>query len=738
MLDRYQAELHRKHYEIDAQGNTKTWTLEEKWKKFKQEARPDLCRPTDPNMKYACDGEDHPYYMQAEVTPDERFYQNSWFALNDPDDPPNAVYDSEADGKSPLVGKNLCTYGPWVRDHGHGKRPEIHPAELLWWREGDSRYLLMQVQDDSNRFDVPLQFEGAGKCRTWDSINSVCDESVVLDEYQAWFRPWAEPPRVSQFRIAFEVDLPSPVGTQLPAYNIPVFDIRELALLRQEAFPDVSHPRVQPHVSDTTPGTDHAVTFNFKVGPFLQKRTVLQVRERVRFSNLLGVRFNQICRDPVRKKLRGFVQLTSAIGRDSKGKEGYQVLGVSRELYPSQGSGPITLRAIKSESPSVRAPLFPRVSAKAKLASGSLRRVEVDGRPQLVADIEVTLTAPEGQPSDKLAITKAEQGDGGQRVVRALKRPDPLPGVGTHGVNPSAVVQKVALNRTSTLAVILQSGEKVKIPLSSTLSLNPRLRTRPLPHPKVDSANWEAWAHATGAPLTSPLPTHMSLLHPPHWEVDMTPVYAPLKEGEPSIEEESPIAEELHEAIRKRNPERLAKVFGSSQPLTIQWSYAATNLITGQAVSVTTNASANPAAVRVAITDGPIPSGTLRITFPNQSKPDLYELVVTATISDTLGNTGSFSERIWSHYLGGTASGRMANPLLQVIAALGGLSPQDVVAALTPLDDDTAVQIAINERLRQLHTLRLFAEEAAEDQVVSFEEFSGLLGMAKNSAGTAK
>lgn len=55
-------------------------------------------------------------------------------------------------------GKTVCTYGPWVGDAGHGRRPEIHPAEIIWWREpveGGSEYTVLLVHDDSNRFDRP-------------------------------------------------------------------------------------------------------------------------------------------------------------------------------------------------------------------------------------------------------------------------------------------------------------------------------------------------------------------------------------------------------------------------------------------------------------------------------------------------------------------------------------------------------------------------------------------------------
>lgn len=59
--------------------------------------------------------------LEAEVTPDERRYEN--------------ILNSKSSDRSRLEGRELCTYGPWVREAVHGNRPEIHPSELYWWRE---------------------------------------------------------------------------------------------------------------------------------------------------------------------------------------------------------------------------------------------------------------------------------------------------------------------------------------------------------------------------------------------------------------------------------------------------------------------------------------------------------------------------------------------------------------------------------------------------------------------------
>lgn len=83
-------------------------------------------------------------------------------------------------------GQTICTFGPWVGDGGHGYRPEIHPAERIWWRDG-ARLKLLFVQDASQRFTDHRQFQ-------WG----------VTSEPGRW-QPWARPGLQGEFRIAFDL-----------------------------------------------------------------------------------------------------------------------------------------------------------------------------------------------------------------------------------------------------------------------------------------------------------------------------------------------------------------------------------------------------------------------------------------------------------------------------------------------------------------------------------------------------
>lgn len=262
------------------------------------------------------------YAIATEVTPTKEMWNNPWFKIvsDKTEGPFGTLYSEHLE--SSFNGKRLCTYGPFIREENHGNKSEIHPAEMYWWREDLSpwkkRYFLMQIQDDSERFSewghfskVNIESDGVG---VWQKN----------PKYTDWWRPWAAPPLVGQFRIAFESDLDVTDG-QLPVYTI----VERDPMLPLAHFPVQN---MSPYTDDSGPGTDHAITYTVtnKVGVPLRKITALTVRERVRYPEKLGIRIEDICRDPVTNKIRGFISITSAVGRDDDGKEGFMIMQVDQ------------------------------------------------------------------------------------------------------------------------------------------------------------------------------------------------------------------------------------------------------------------------------------------------------------------------------------------------------------------------------------------------------------------------
>ena len=188
-----------------------------------------------------CDGTNN--CMEGEVTPDDgktasgaEFYNNPWFYV----EPETGEWWSfitdyffySQEYYSPLKGQLICMYGPWVGDGGHGGRPEIHPSEAIWWRDGENKqenvtllgggtvpqgdgaYHIMLLQDDSNRFYRIDCFIAPGGGKKMSEVDP--------EDWEDW-QPWAQSPRSAVFRISFEVEKPD-VGAPTPIY----FGIQEV------------------------------------------------------------------------------------------------------------------------------------------------------------------------------------------------------------------------------------------------------------------------------------------------------------------------------------------------------------------------------------------------------------------------------------------------------------------------------------------------------------------------------
>lgn len=736
-----------------------------------------------------CDGQND--CMEAELTPDEHFYHNPWF--------PKGSGDEGAE--SFLEGQEICTYGPWVWEEAHGNRPEIHPSELYWWREGNNGpFTLMLLQDDSNRFDRQGNyFGGAG---------------------QTWWRPWSEFPRTGEFKIAFEVN---------PNADPLIFDIRSLAERNIVTQEDGEASR------DADDGRLHAIKYNGNFAVFVNERQTL--------DGNLGVRFDQVCRNEDNTRLQGYLNLTAKTGRGDRGEEGFYVLqvdqrqavastervavrisSVRREFIPNLNARPdsvifrangldhevefqagaapqsvqvnttlsfgdvfpfdamrISGTAIRGSTflgdasqffteqenfghgvhvltisrfmcfdnepgchpemvPLVKVfyeiiseegrlnlpspPALPAISLEAKVAvhlrliEESLRRVNMNGQGQLVADLAVNTVGGPSINQSEYTISSVQVNNQDEVLVLPFIVQDFALAARQHQVT----VANLPIPTTAPTSLIVQmtSGQVFEFTVSP-FALYPLITNEVVvTAPSNISRSVE---------FTLPLQTVTD------WQVDVLPTYAAMSDGLVSLEDDSAAAETLNEVFNERfsteDSGRLTTTFGTEQPFQIGWSFQAVNLATTEPVPVIIGGESSPDTVHVTLSQSVIPNGRLKVTFPEQLM-DVIELKVTARITDAFGVIGESQYQMWSHIvLKGDSTREVIRDLSQLLVSLTELPMSafaDAVQINVPVADD---QTANDPALRHRRILGQMIRRAAQDQLITIDELRTIVNNAR-------
>ena len=627
--------------------------------------------------------------LEAEITPDEGtddedFWENEFFTIS-----------SET---SPREGKTICTYGPWVREWKHDNRPEIHPSELFWWRnEGPgTKYVLMLLQDDSKRFYKNSNFDFS-----WFIGFDFGPES--------WWRPWAKPPKAAEFKIAFELR----PGKPQRIVNIDKLYSRNLVTGGGGLLQDADD------------GWEHALEYNGDI--------LLKVIEPLALDEQLGVTFNDVCRRSD-GTLQGFMAIRSMVGRNADGDEGYLVLSVIDTTYIEKPKSlTVTLekvRVIDTQPPGIVRPRpvvmeqslrsHPKILLRARGLPHSLRRIISDGQSQLVADFRITFKAAADAKSEDFATTKVEFSGGHQRRDLVFI-PDPQ--------EKKGLVQGVPLAGMGVIRFYMKSGAVIRLNVNG-LTLVPSIATEKPVLSELQPSAWLYFANAAGGGRTQTLPP-LQMVNVKQWQLDAEPTYVALKTGEISPEEDSPFVEELNKIIKMGDTARIKELFGSRKPFTIEWSFQATNLTSREQVPVRFGEGPVTGGIHVKLLQGVAQNSRIEVTFPEQPTNAIYELIVTAKITDTFGNTNEIQYPLWSHILSGfTESGQVDN-VLSVVATLAGVSAHDLLTIskikIGPYDERTRN----DPQARRARMVRLHAKQVAEDQRISLGELRSLIRAAR-------
>jgi len=614
--------------------------------------------------------------IEAEITPDEGYYENPWFS--------KTRGESDDVVKSPLESHSLCAYGPWVGDKGHDFKPEIHPSELLWWRSGTSAYML-NMQDDSNRFDNRKDFD--------------------LDPTppSSW-REWAQFPRVARFDIAVSLSGPGAPPPIPQRGSIPRLEVRTQRLIKP----------VLNDAGDADNGRRHGIEYNGQV--------VLRVNENLsrQFDFPSGRRpsdgdikvgFN-FCRilgqgppTPSRRdRLLGYVTLTSAVGDTDKGDfngEGVHLLRVVRRV----DAGSTNEQTILRRAPIIRGRKSPRVSARTRWIPSSIRRVTLRGQPQLVANAEVA-----AQP-----IGKARRGDRAISTGRvtsgpAARRPTLRPARAGRALRATLPV----MSRTR-LSIRTRSGQSATAELPAVGAVvgfnNPEPET---PSTPTDPSAAAAAAGAPGKTLSGARVAD-------RWKATVTPGYAGVRDGVAAIDEDTPIGEKLTEILTD-DAKRRRSLFRSARPMPARWSFRAINAVTGQAIPVGVDRPAGPGEIAIRRSRGAGASSVINVTFPSTG---IYRLTATARIRDPFGNTAKATQLLSNLVLSGSNRAEIATGVLTSLEELAGLTPGQLVAASAHVLNPSLA--STDRAARTAGAVRMLANDAAEDQRINLDELDVLL-----------
>lgn len=592
--------------------------------------------------------------MAAEVTPDRRFLDNAWFPEQ---------------GSSPWIGHKICTYGPWVGNHAHGRRPEIHPAEIFWWRdaggesEGFELFDVLLIQEGSDRFSQP----SSGPWR-------------YAPEPTGDREPWSKAPRKHRVRFAFES------GPGLPRSDFEIYEqpnSRRFVVTAED--PDLA--------ADADDGRHHALVVDGAV--------VVAAEEMGSVDQFLGVTFEDVCKSYDGSRLQGWVEVRAVLG--SGGKKGYLGLAVAKH---------------ESGAPR-RSPSFPERSASdgvaTELIAGSLVFEEAPWGTGLQGSLGFGLL-PGGQTATAdLQVTAAH-------LVTADRRRHPLELRMTGDERwVTGWIPRLPVISPATVEFTVASGRVLRASLPGytvSASLDAAGNFVNPAHDRV----WQTMIRMAGLGQETAPPSAVVGAKVVH--VPLTVEWVPLRGGEPQPEADSAVTVALGQALAEGGD--AARLFGAETPFHTAWTYEARNITSGQLVALDESGSAASGVIAVERTAAGSEEGEgVRFTFPERADRHLISILATATVTDAFGNRSTVAKRIWNHAL--QAGQDEADAWLTKLAQMREISVRLVSESTLDVD---AEQLAGSLEVRRFaaRQARLRFLEAAADGRIDLDELQDLLG----------
>ncbi|HSN93366.1 MAG TPA: hypothetical protein VLS93_19200, partial [Anaeromyxobacteraceae bacterium] len=229
------------------------------------------------------------------------------------------------------------------------------------------------------------------------------------------------------------------------------------------------------------------------------------------------------------------------------------------------------------------------------------------------------------------------------------------------------------------------------------------------------------------------------------WTIEARALYAPAREQEISLEDETEASDELNEALE--DGKRLSALFGTSAPVRFQWSFEARRLPGGARVPVAVGRRGPPGSVSVTKPEVSGARSTLAVEFPDLAGEEIVEILASVTATDAFGTTGRHELRVWDTvlvtlrreglHLGAAAESAVpVDPFLRSAEDLAGVPRRVGQQELVP--QRLAAEARGPVGLRRLgaeqtraRAREVFARQALRDGVVTPEELRSLVEAAK-------
>ncbi len=237
--------------------------------------------------------------VECEVTPAVPLRDNRFFPLKGSGKP------------SPLLGQDLCLYGPWVRDEGNENQREIHPTEAIWWQNRPGRnedVELILLQDGAiHRFTELADFD-------FD------EDQDGEDDFQPGWAPWVKYPQTEEVELPFQFD--------------PTTGRYSVVEIEEERSLNVV-TRLFRELDDSDNGAVHRLRGANRLGTTGFDQPILAEVRESRDSHL-GVQFADLCRSPA-GAVHGNVRVLAAIGRPNTRDPGFMLLRFVKRVEVNSG-----------------------------------------------------------------------------------------------------------------------------------------------------------------------------------------------------------------------------------------------------------------------------------------------------------------------------------------------------------------------------------------------------------------